>query len=70
MLCEFDMECIGSLTGDEAQVQKPGRFVCKKALSLANRAWVCIEAEQPAKHELLDVLTNISNRCRLTCDSR
>ena len=70
VLHTHDMECIGSLTCDNKQVQKPARFVCIIGLFLATRACVCMEAEQSARHELLFVLTDVSNNCRLTCDSR
>ena len=71
MLHTDDMECIKSLTCNDTQVQKACRICVHKALFLATRAWVCMESEQPAKHELLVVLTNSSSNCRLvTYDSR
>ncbi len=70
MLHTNDMECIGSLTCNDTQVQKACKICVHNALCLAMRAWVCMESEQPARHELLFVLTDMSNICKLTCDIR
>ena len=70
MLHTHDMECVRSLTCNNTRVQKPCKICVHKAVFPATRAWVCMVSEQPAKHELLVVLTDLSSKCRLTYDSR